>query len=250
MIDFFEKERLKSNGRIWELDFLKGVALILMILNHFFFDLSEFFAANVSAFEGFASVVGKTSAIIFMIVCGVSATIGKRNIKNGLRLFALAMVLTIVTAIFDRIAGTEICIKFGILHFLGLSMIISYFSKRLPVPILLLFAVGSFALGKYFSGIFVNTPFLFPFGLRTRLFFSGDYYPLFPNLCYVFLGNTIGKVLYNEKRSIFQKTFKAFEPFNFLGRHTLVLYFVHQPVLILILLIISLFSKDLSFVYK
>ncbi len=245
----FEKEKLKSHGRITELDFLKGIALILMILNHLFFDLSAFFAVDISSFESLASIVGKTSAIIFMTVCGISATIGKRNIQNGLKLLALATALSIATAVFDRVTGSEICIKFGILHFLGFAMIISYFCKKLPVPVLFLLAAVSYALGKYFLSFFVNSPFLFPLGLRTRLFFSGDYYPLFPNLCYVFLGNALGKVLYKEKKSVFKKQFKVFEPLRFLGRHTLVIYFVHQPLMLLILIIISFFLKNFNFIY-
>ena len=244
-----EKERLKSQSRIWELDFLKGIALILMIITHLFFDLSEFFSVDVSSFGSFPSAVGKISAIIFMTVCGVSATIGKRNVQNGFRLLALATALSLVTAIFDRITGSEICIKFGILHFLAFAMIVSYFSKKLPVPVLVLLSFASFLLGKCFLSRFVNFPLLFPFGLRTREFFSGDYYPLFPNLSYIFFGNAVGKMLYKEKKSVFKKSVKGFDVFNFLGRNTLVLYFIHQPILILILIFISLFSKGLSFVY-
>ena len=184
-----------------------------------------------------------------MTVCGISATLGKKNIQNGLKILALATALSLVTAVFDRITGSEICIKFGILHFLAFAMIISYVSKKLPFPVLILLAAASYALGKYFLSIYVNSPFLFPLGLRTVLFFSGDYYPLFPNLCYIFLGNAAGKMVYKEKNSLFKKQVRIFEPLNFLGRHTLVLYFVHQPILILVLLIISMFSKSLNFVY-
>lgn len=248
MKNILEKDRLKSRERIWELDFLKGIALFLMILNHIFFDLSEFFSVDVSGFEGFSSVVGKASAVIFMTVCGISATLGKRNVQNGLRLFALAMALTAATAVFDRVAGTEVCIKFGILHFLSLAMMISQGTKKLPVPVLLIASVFAFALGKYFSGIFVNTPLLFPLGLRTRLFFSGDYYPLFPNLGFVFLGNALGKILYKERKSVFKKKFRFSEVLCLPGRHTLVLYFVHQPIIILFLFLISLFPNSLHFV--
>lgn len=239
----FHKNGTDTSKRIAELDILKGIALILMIINHIAFDLSEFFAVDFSAFDSFASVAGKTSAVLFMTVCGISTTIGKRNIKNGLRLLGLAMVLTLVTAVFDRIAGTEICIKFGILHFLAFAMIISCGVKKLPVPVIGGLAVACFALGKLFLSILVDFPFLYPFGLRTSQFYSGDYYPLFPNLCFVFLGIIIGKTIYKTRKSLFKRQPGLIKPLCFFGRHTLILYFVHQPIILAVLYIIIRISE-------
>lgn len=214
-----------------------------MILNHIFFDLSQFFFVDVSRFEFFASSAGKASAVMFMTICGVSATLGKRNIQNGLRLLLLATVLSLSTAAFDRIAGTEVCIKFGILHFLSLAMMLSCAVKRLPVWATGILALASYALGKYFAAVFVDAPFLFPLGLRTREFFSGDYYPLFPNLCFVFFGIIIGKTLYKSRQSLFKRQPGSIKPLCFLGRHTLSLYFIHQPVILAVLYVISILDN-------
>ncbi len=246
--DFTEKllehEQIRHRGRIAELDFLKGIALILMILNHIFFDLSQFFSADVSRFDLFASIVGKLSAVMFMTLCGVSATLGKRNVQNGLRLLFLATALSLATAVFDRVSGTEVCIKFGILHFLSFAMMLSCAVKKLPVWATGILALASYAIGKYFSTVFVDAWFLFPLGLRTRQFSSGDYYPLFPNLCFVFLGIIIGKTLYKNRKSLFKRQPGLIKPLCFLGRHTLILYFVHQPIILAVLYVVMKIVKQ------
>lgn len=235
-------EKLKSKvktqkGRIWELDFLKGIALIFMIWDHIVFDLYGFFGIDTSSLGFFQEGIGVISSVIFMTVCGVSVTLGRHNIKHGLTVFSLAAALTLFTYIFDLIASAGALILFGILHFLGLAMIIGHFAKKLPLYSLVILAAGSFALGMWFRTLTVSVPFLFPFGLVTEGFYSSDYFPLLPNLSYVFLGIIIGKTVYKEKKSLFHSDLSG-NPLCFLGRHTLVLYFVHQPVVMGVLYIV------------
>lgn len=230
------------NKRIWELDFLKGIALIFMIWDHFIFDFYGFFGVDTSPLGFFEEGIGVISAMIFMTVCGISVTLGKHNIKHGMTTFSLGVALTLFTYLLDLFFDAGALIVFGILHFLGLAMIIGHFVKKLPVPVIALLCIGSYALGLYFDSITVNASFLFPFGLLSRGFYSSDYFPLFPNLAYVFFGIIIGKTLYKKRKSLLsfvpKKSFICF-----LGRNTLLLYFAHQPVVIVIVfLIVKLFK--------
>lgn len=225
-------------GRIPELDFLKGIALIFMVWDHIVYDLYGFFGFDVSFPDFFKEGIGAISAVIFMTVCGVSVTLGRHNIKHGIQVFSLGMALTLFTFIFDKITGEESIILFGILHFLGLAMIIGHFVKKLPVPVVALLAMCAFAVGAYFEKITVSAPFLFPLGLMTDSFYSSDYFPLLPNIGYVFIGVIIGRLIYKNKKSLLN-----FRPKKsilcFLGRHTLVLYFAHQPVVFGVIFIVS-----------
>ena len=79
-----------------------------------------------------------------------------------------------------------------------------------------------------------TTSWLFPLGLTTDTFFSSDYFPLLPQLGYFLLGIGIGRMAYREKKtrlpgSFSESTIARF--FRFCGRHSLLIYLVHQPVL-------------------
>lgn len=229
-------------GRIWELDFLKGIALIFMIFDHTVFDLGAFFGVNTEELGFFEEGIGHVSAAIFMTVCGISVTLGKRNVRRGTFVFLLGMALTLGTFAADRIFSSDLLIAFGILHFLGLAMIITHFVKRLPVPAILALAVCSAGVGIWFSDLTVKIPLLFPFGLCESGFYSSDYFPLFPNLAYTFAGAAVGKVIYSEKRSLFDHPGKS-SFICFIGRYTLPLYFIHQPVILGLLYIAELIFR-------
>ena len=228
----------KKKNRIWELDLLKGIALIFMVWDHIVFDLDSLFGYDVSSLGFFKEGIGVISSIIFMTVCGVSITLGRHNIRHGAITFSLAMALSAFTFVFDKITDSGTIILFGILHFLGLAMILGHFLKRLPLPVLCVLGVSAYALGVFFTEKTVALPFLFPLGLVRNDFYSSDYFPLFPNLAYIIAGIIIGRTVYKKKKSLFH-----FEPRKsllcFLGRHTLLLYFVHQPLIYGILMIIS-----------
>ncbi|MGN0468454.1 MAG: heparan-alpha-glucosaminide N-acetyltransferase [Acutalibacteraceae bacterium] len=232
------REKNCVSGRIWELDFLKGIAFIFMVWDHVVYDLEAFFGMNTASLGFFKEGIGIISAVIFMTVCGISVTLGKKNLRHALTVGAAAIFLTLFTFTFDKVTGSDTVIWFGILHFLSLSMLIGHFAKKLPRFVLLIMAAGSFILGKYFSTLMVSTDYFAPFGLCSAGFYSSDYFPLFPNIAYTFIGIVIGKTLYTEKKSIFARSFRT-RAINFLGRHTLVLYIIHQPIVLAVLYVIN-----------
>ena len=73
---------------------------------------------------------------------------------------------------------------------------------------------------------------------------QADYMPLFPWLGIFLLGCVIGRTCYKEKKTLFpsaDKTMKAISrPVEFIGRHSLIIYLVHQPVVYGILYVIFL----------
>lgn len=238
------EEKLKNRteesvgGRITELDFLKGIALIFMVFDHVVYDLGAFFSVDTSVLGVFENGVGHISAVIFMTVCGISVTLGKHNLKHSFRLFCLSSALTAITVIFDSFTNSGSSIYFGILHFLCVAMFLGHYLKRLPVWLLAVMSVGSYALGRYFLTLTVKSSLLFPFGLMSDGFYSADYFPVFPNIAFVILGIIIGKTVYKNKKSLV--TFKPKrQPISFLGRHTLILYFLHQPLVLGILYVLS-----------
>ena len=231
-----------SKGRIWELDLLKGLAFLMMVWDHAVYDLDSLFGVPMDRLGVFKEGVGVVCAVIFTTVCGISVTLGKHNLKHGFRLLALALALTAGTLTVDHFMDLGVTIWFGILHFLGTAMLLGHFIKRLPNAVIAFLGAGCFALGVWFGTLTVSVPFLFPIGLCAKGFTSADFYPLFPHLGYVCVGILLGKTLYRERRSLLpgKEETPAVRPLCFLGRHTLFLYFAHQPVVIGVLYLLGL----------
>lgn len=218
-----------ANHRIWEIDFLRGIAILCMVIFHTVVDLADFYHYPFYYLSGFWYLEGKFSAILFMLLAGVSSTLNQRNLSHGLKILFWGMVLTLVTYVYD--ASTYI--RFGILHFLGVCLLSAPILKRLsPIP-LLFFSLISLLLGQVIASRYVASPFLLPLGFITRDFISMDYYPLFP-WCSIFIfGILLGKTMYKEKKSCFP--FSCHTPFSFLGRYSLLVYLIHQPFLLAVL---------------
>ncbi len=227
-----------KKNRIWEIDFLRGIAFICMVYDHAVYDLNYIFGVRTNFFWGYGDIIGNFSAITFMILCGISANFSKSNLKRGVVVFASALCLTAGTALIDGLFKTKLIIVFGILHFLGLAMIISHFVKKLPIWVTAIFAVTAWFVGEYFLSVKLNTNIFFMFGLYSRNFYSSDYYPLLPYLAFVFLGIILGKLLYKEKKSLFPFEIGK-NPISFFGKHSFVLYFIHQPIVFAVLFIIT-----------
>ena len=227
----------QKKNRIWEIDFLRGIAFICMVYDHAVYDLNYMFGVRTNFFWGYDDIIGDFSAITFMILCGISANFSKSNLKRGLIVFASALLLTAGTALADGLLKTRLIIVFGILHFLGLAMIISHFVKRLPIWVTAILAVTAWFIGQFFLTVRLDTNIFCMFGLYSRNFYSSDYYPLFPYLAFVFLGIIIGKLIYKEKKSIFPFEIGP-NPISFFGKHSFILYFIHQPIVFAVLFVI------------
>lgn len=246
---YSENNTKTLNNRIWEIDFIRGIALLLMIYYHFIYDLSYFFDLPVSYRTGINDYIGKASGTLFIIISGISCRFSRNIIKRSLYVLTAAISITVITALVDYILKTilnlsipNVVIKFGILHFLGISMLLFNLLKKLNVIILMVLSALFIALGRIFSEIKVSFDYLFPLGIYSKNFFSSDYYPLIPWLGYFILGIVIGKIIYKNKKSIFKSDIKD-NIINYLGRKTLFIYLIHQPILIIITFTINLIFK-------
>jgi uncharacterized membrane protein len=144
------------------------------------------------------------------------------------------MLITIATYLFSP----TYFVRFGILHFLGLSIILYIFIQKLNHKLLVTLLIASIYIGNILSHKVVETSYLFPFGLANSHFSSMDYYPLFPWFGIFLFGVILGKQLYKSKRG--GKPPLICKPLNYLGKHSLLIYLVHQPILFGLLYFIHL----------
>lgn len=220
-------------NRIMEIDFLRGIAIILMMLFHFLYDLQAFYNIPIPSWNHFWYYEGKLSAILFMLLAGISCTFSKNNLIRGFKVFLIGMLLTIGS----YILMPEEYIRFGILHLLGLSMILFHYTRVIPLLWTGVLSIIIIILGIIVDRITINTWLLSPIGLIHDSFNSMDYYPLFPWFGVFLIGTLIGRSVYKEKKSIFNKIYQD-GLLNFLGRHSLFIYLIHQPIFLLILYVV------------
>ena len=114
-------------------------------------------------------------------------------------------------------------------------MLLWIFFPRLPNAALLTVSSLSLALGALFERITVSVPFLYPLGLTPKGFESADFFPVFPFFGYFLAGACLGRMFYSARRSLLPKrSFSSPAPrfLGFCGRHSLLIYLIHQPILI------------------
>jgi uncharacterized membrane protein len=201
----------------------------------------------------------RTTATTFIFLVGVSLSVSfsrtkkihqDRNklfmkyFRRGLKVFSWGLIITLVTWIFLR----EGFIIFGILHLIGISIILAYpFLKLLYWNLL----IGLFCifLGAYLKCFVFNFYWLSWLGFRPAQFYSVDYFPLLPWFGVVLIGIFFGNLLYSDCSRRFQlidfSSFSGIKVFCFLGKHSLLIYLLHQPLIIAVLFLLGMANMNL-----
>lgn len=223
----------RAEQRHGEIDVLRAVAIVLMVLFHLVYDLKEFAGVDIDYQAPFWFFIGKASALTFIFISGLSSGFSRFPVKRGFKVLLYGMGITVVTYIVMK----EEYVRFGILHFLGVSMILSPIFFRLPRWTLWSLAGSSALLGFWFKELVLKTSLLLPFGLMYDGFKSIDYYPLFPYLAATFAGILAYKQFYAQRlerkaRFSFRLNSKVIQ---WVSRKSLGIYLVHQPILLLII---------------
>jgi uncharacterized membrane protein len=231
--------------RIWEIDLLRGLAIILMVCYHLLFDVGEFrgvkrllgFSTDLSTFAWSAAHL--VFAGLFVVLSGISSTLSRSNIRRGLRLLVVSLAVTVATYIFDP-AST---VYFGILQCLAVSMLIygAAFVKSGPAACAAWGAlvIGfSAALPAIKEALAVSFDWLLPFGITSPSFASFDYFPLIPWFGVFLIGAALGKSTYASRQSLLPGRLPV-TFVHFAGRHSLLIYLVHQPIIMGVLYLLG-----------
>ena len=224
----------EKRERIWELDALRGFCILCVIFIHFMFDLGFFFGKELH-FPPLYTFVQQYGGAIFVILSGCCATLGSRSFRRGALVFACGMLITLVTwgMYLLHMAGADVVVKFGVLHLLGICMMLYPAYKKLPTQALAAMGVVLVVTGYLISGTVVEAKFLFPFGFAYEGFASSDYFPLLPHLGWYMLGTVLGRTVYADKKTRLPGTFRESAIARFFcwcGRQSLFIYLLHQPI--------------------
>ena len=226
---------MEKTNRIWELDALRGIMILGVVFIHFCFDLDYFLGVDLIR-NPVVQLVMDRCGMSFVVLSGLCATLGRRSLRRGAQVFGCGMLITAVTAgmVLLGLADRFLIIYFGVLHLLGVCMMLWPLLRRLPVWARLALGLALIGLGYWFQTVTVDTFWLVPFGLVPPDFSSSDYFPLLPGLGWFLLGACLGTALYRQRRSLlpnFPVQNPAVRFFRWCGTHSLWIYLLHQPVL-------------------
>lgn len=263
-----------KKSRIWELDFLRGLAICLMIFDHFMFDLACLPSIVVNYWESPSAMeLGETGyaffmsdfrnachyifASLFLLITGISCTLSSRQTTRVIKLFLMAGILTAATAFVDSVASVGALIVFGVIHCMAIASLLyaiidKAFGKQSDI-MLLLFGAAFIIIGiciAWYDMQFVDLP--SDAGEAFKVFMravvgldrvGSDHFPLFPCAGVVLVGSYIGKKFYADKRSLLPRLDGGWNnSFVWIGQRTAYVYLLHQPLVIIIVGIIGLIN--------
>ena len=223
--------------RIWEVDAFRGICVLGMVLTHLIYDVVDLYDLVRWEYPPFFVFLKDWGGVLFLVISGISATLGSHSARRGLLVLGCSLVVSGVTVgmYLLGMADRGMIIYFGVLQCLGVCMLAWTVLKKLPTWALTALGVVLAAAGVYIRGRIFGTPeWMMPLGFIFPGFVSPDYFPLLPNLGFFLLGGALGRAVYPRKESLFPSVQgeRGFPGFLCLcGRWSLPIYMLHQPVL-------------------
>lgn len=239
-----KKQKSSSAGRVFLLDELRGFAIICMVIYHALYMLNYEFGVKIPFFFNSAfDIVRDIFAGMFVVISGIMCRYSHDNVRRGAKCFLLGMVITFTVPFFSD--GE---VSFGILHLLGISMMIYGLFERVfeRIPAILglalniVLAVFTWNAEYGFLGIGGfrwNIPsaehgmnVLFPLGIITSGYASSDYFPIMPWFFIFIAGSFLGAWFKNGSmpRMFYNSHCKWLAA---AGRVTIWIYILHIPLI-------------------
>ena len=229
--------------RIWELDALRGLCILIMAAVHLTYDLVGLYGLVHREMSPFFTFLMDWGGVVFVLISGVCATLGRNSLKRGFLVFGCGLLVSAVTMALTFVGfDYDVIIYFGVLHCLGVCMVLWHFLKCLPSPWLTILSIAAIIGGLWLRTQAFSFPWLLPLGFFPASFSTSDYFPLLPNLGFFLLGAVLGRKLYTRKKTLLPQVDEPNGLVRFLcfcGRHSLLIYLLHQPVITGLLWLLS-----------
>ena len=227
-------------ARVALVDAARGIALVAMIVFHFFWDL-EFFSLAETNVTGspFWVAFAHTTAGSFLVTVGVSLVLahgaGLRSKSFWRRLGLVAAAAGLVT-LGSWFTSPDALIWFGILHCIAVSSVLGLAFLRLRLRFVIVAAVMCLTAPAIWTSPVFNAPGWLWLGLASDPPPADDYIPLLPWFGLVLAGIAAARLALAARP---QETWARWQPRHpvsrllaFGGRHSLIVYLVHQPLLL------------------
>lgn len=258
-----------KNNRIFELDFLRGLALILMCLDHLVYDfycLPYWFPLSDSPVLAFLGNFGEAVAFsdwrlglhylfatLFLLLAGIGSALTRKPFRRTLLITGAALGITVATIGIDLFFSDGVIIVFGVLSAMAVGALIcalcSLFGEKAGKFVALGVGIVIIALG--FSIPWYQAPVRYDFSSDDlwgiclgTVRYGADWFPVFPASGVLPVGYFLGKILYRNKQSLLPALRGKDSFVCKIGRKSLWIYLFHQPILVgLVYLIVFLFVR-------
>lgn len=233
------------------IDEVRGFLVILMIFFHLFYDMGDLFSIGIgTTLFNFFAPAEPFFASLFIFICGMSCKLSSNNYKRGVQLLFVAMAFSIVSTIIMP----DFAIYFGILHLLAFSILIFALCEPIIdkihwlIGMILTFVlfistynlpngyIGFASFSIELPGWLYSSINLLPFGLIPSNVATADYFPLIPYIFIFLCGGFYGVTVKRGNVPNFYRNMHI-RPLAFVGRHALIVYILHQPVIYGILML-------------
>lgn len=231
-------------GRYALLDELRGLDLVSMMLYHACWDMMFLFGIWMDWYAGMPGRLWQqTICWVFILLSGFCVQLGHHTLRRGAQVFGAGALVTAVTLLFmpeDRVV-------FGVLTFLGSAMLLTGvlepLLKKIPPAAGLAVSAVLFALTYHlderwlgFGGLRLALPdawyanyFTAFIGFLPFDFYSTDYFALLPWLFLFWAGYYLHKAVGRRRMEPLRRS--VCPALGWMGRHSLLLYLLHQPVI-------------------
>ncbi len=260
-------ELTEKRPRLHLLDAVRGFMIIVMIVFHAAWDLKYLMGVEMPWFTNHPGIWNATRAVqqigcsVFIFLSGLCYPLSRSHLRRGLITFGAGALVTAVTVL----VSPQSAVLFGVLTFLGSAMLLfvpidALWKKRinrgaLPSALAAAVCLAVFVFTKDLAlgGLGFERLFAIPLpaplyeggllgayvGFTPTDFFSSDYFPLLPWLGLFGAGYFLSPLLIKRDKPARLLTLRI-PPLCFLGRHSLLIYLLHQPVLTLLFTLIGM----------
>lgn len=250
-----ECEKMKKQ-RYAILDNLRGLILISMIAYHAVWDLVYIFDNDWQWYESDVAFLWQQSICWgFILLSGFCFPLGKHKLKRGLTVFLTGALVMVVTCL----VMPENRVVFGVLTMLGSAMLLMIPLEKIlnqcnPViglcVVFGLFIVtrninkGALCFGPWeicrLPEAWYANLFTAYIGFKPRGFFSTDYFSLFPWV-FLFMTGYFLHGIFTKYHLLERLQTKEIKGLGWMGKQSLLIYMLHQPVIYGVLFVIYRF---------
>lgn len=234
------------HARIPSLDIARGMALAGMVAFHAAYDLQNYWGWDIDVFHGGWNLLARTTAATFLLVSGMAVARSEEHMRalppsarwrRRFARFGILLLFALCVSAATFVLNPRTAVVFGILHLLAVS--------RLLLPLFASLRAGNIVLGAVcivwgWSGPWAaSTSLAVPLGFVPLGFMSVDYFPLLPWFGVPLIGMGMLSIPAGRYLAEHPLSFHPWMmPLAWIGRRSLIVYLLHQPLLFALLTIL------------